>query len=167
VGASLAFVGVIIAVSQGVLTRTVIPRINEKRAALLGISFGAIGYAGLAFAAQGWMTYAWLMAWLVAGMVYPSLNAIMSSQVPGNAQGELQGAVGSLFSLASVIGPPLMTHLFGMFSAGAFSIHLPGAAFLCSALLVVVGALLVLRAARAGVRIPHAHEAEAVSSSGV
>lgn len=166
VGASLAFVGVIIAVSQGLLTRTLIPRINEKRSAMLGMTCGAIGYAGLAFASHGWMMYAWLSAWLGAGMVYPSLNSIMSGQVPPNAQGELQGAVGSLFSLASVIGPPLMTHLFGMFSAGAFSVHLPGAAFLCSALLVVVGAGLVVRAVRAGAKIPHAHAPESASSSG-
>jgi hypothetical protein len=58
-----------------------------------------------------------------------------------------------------------MTHLFGMFSAGAFSIHLPGAAFLCSSLLVVVGAFLALRAVRGGAKIPHAHTPEPISSS--
>ena len=72
----------------------------------------------------------------------------MSQQVPGNAQGELQGAVASLYSLASVLGPPLMTHLFGRFSPPTARVHFPGAAFLCSALLVVVSGVLFVTAIR-------------------
>ena len=78
-----------------------------------------------------------MTAFLAAALVYPSLNAIMSQQVPANAQGELQGAVASLYSIASVIGPPLMTHLFGHFSSPTSGIQLPGAAFPRSSLLVV------------------------------
>jgi DHA1 family tetracycline resistance protein-like MFS transporter len=164
VGASLAFVGLIMAVSQGLLSRAVIPRYKERRTAMLGMVVGAIAYTGFAFATRGWMMYAWLAGWLIAALVYPSLNAIMSQQVPANAQGELQGAVASLYSLASVIGPPMMTQLFGRFSTPESTVKLPGAAFLCSALLVVTsGAFFVhaIRTTRAMRRADLAHESVA------
>jgi DHA1 family tetracycline resistance protein-like MFS transporter len=146
VGGSLAFVGAIMALSQGLLTRVLVPRYGERRTALLGLACGAGAYLGFTFATHGWMMYAWLVAWLGAGMVYPSMNAIMSQQAPANAQGEVQGAVASLYGLAAVIGPPIMTQLFGRFSSGAAPIYLPGAAFVCSAALVTTSATLFVRA---------------------
>ena len=148
VGGSLAFVGMIMAISTGLLTRVVIPRFRERRSAAVGMLVGATAYTGFAFATSGWMMYMWMTGWLAAGLVYPSLNAIMSQQVPANAQGELQGAVASLYSLASIAGPPLMTHLFGRFSAPSSGIQFPGAAFLCSAALVVVSGVLFVTAIR-------------------
>ncbi len=148
VGASLAFVGTIMATSQGVLTRIIVPRYRERRVAFMGLLCGITGYIGLGLATRGWMMYAWMAAWLLAGLAYPSMNAIMSQQVPADAQGELQGGVASLYSLALVVGPPLMTQLFGRFSAETAPIHLPGAAFICSALLAAMSALLFLHALR-------------------
>ena len=58
-------------------------------------------------------------------MSWPSLNALMSQQVPPDAQGELQGGLASLSSLAAVLGPPLMTQLFGKFSEPAGAGALP------------------------------------------
>jgi MFS transporter, DHA1 family, tetracycline resistance protein len=161
VGASLAFVGFIMAVSQGLLTRVVIPRFKERRTAAVGMLFGACAYAGFAFATRGWMMYAWMTAFLAAALVYPSLNAIMSQQVPANAQGELQGAVAGLYSIASIVGPPLMTHLFGHFSSTTSGIQLPGAAFLCSSLLVVICGILFFTAIRRAAAARRANPAPA------
>ena len=148
VGASLAFVGLVMATSQGLLTRVVVPSLGERRTAVIGLVCAICAYAFYAFATRGWMMYAGMLAWLMAGLVYPSMNAIMSQQVPANAQGELQGAVASLYSLAAVLGPPLMTQLFGHFSATTSSIYFPGAAFLCAAFLMVVSGVLLVRALR-------------------
>ena len=167
VGASLAFVGFIMAVSQGLLTRVVIPRFKERRTAMVGMVFGACAYAGFAFATRGWMMYAWMTAFLAAALVYPSLNAIMSQQVPANAQGELQGAVAGLYSIASIVGPPLMTHLFGHFSSTTAGIQLPGAAFLCSSLLVVICGILFFTAVRRAAAVRRANLApESAGASG-
>ena len=51
------------------------------------------------------------------------------AQVPANAQGDLQGAVASVYGLSSIVGPPLMTEVFGYFSAPTARVHFPGAAF--------------------------------------
>jgi DHA1 family tetracycline resistance protein-like MFS transporter len=153
VGASLAFVGLVMATSQGLLTRIVVPSLGERRTAKVGLVCAFCAYIFYAFATRGWMMYAGMVAWLMAGLVYPSMQAIMSQQVPANAQGELQGAVASLYSLAAVIGPPVMTQLFGRFSADTAPLHFPGAAFLCAAILMTVsGALMVRALRRAAVR---------------
>jgi len=148
VGASLAFVGLIMAISQGLLTRVVVPSLGERRTAAIGLLCAFSAYIFYAFASKGWMMYAGMVAWLMAGLVYPSLQAIMSQQVPANSQGELQGAIASLYSLAAVIGPPLMTQLFGRFSGPDAPIHFPGAAFACAALLMSVCGVLLFRALR-------------------
>jgi len=149
VGISLAFGGTIMAFSTAGMTRLLVPRLGEQRAALCGLLWGSAAFIGYAFASRGWMMYAFLVAWLFAGLVLPSIQGLMSRQVPANAQGELQGGVASLYSLTAVIGPPLMTQLFGYFSSERARVHFPGAAFLCAALLAMVGLLLFVRATRA------------------
>ena len=81
------------------------------------------------------MMFAWLATWFFGALVMPSTNALMSHRIEKAAQGELQGAVASLFSLSSIVGPPLMTQLFGRFSAPDAPVRLPGAAFLASTVL--------------------------------
>jgi DHA1 family tetracycline resistance protein-like MFS transporter len=68
-------------------------------------------------------------------MVMPTTNAYLSHRVAPDAQGELQGAVASLFSLGSIVGPPIMTQLFGRFAAADAPLRLPGAPFIASAVL--------------------------------
>ena len=72
----------------------------------------------------------------------------MSGQVPPNEQGELQGALTSLVSLTSIIGPPLMTNLFSFFTSPKAPVHFPGAAFLTGAVLTVISMLLAMKSLR-------------------
>jgi len=135
IGASLAFAGLVMATSQATLLRSLVPQVGERRAALMGIAIACIGYVGYATATRGWMMFAWLLTWFFGATVMPSTNALMSHRVPADAQGELQGALASLFSLSSIVGPPLMTQLFGHFASPESAVHFPGAAFLASAIL--------------------------------
>jgi len=149
VGASLAFVGLLMALSQGVLTRVLIPWLGgDRRAALVGMGAALLAYVGYALATQGWMMYAVGLTTFFFALTYPSMNALASQQIPANAQGELQGAVASLYSLSSIIGPPLFTQIFSRFSDPAGAVYFPGAAFLAAAALTVGCALLFMRAMR-------------------
>jgi DHA1 family tetracycline resistance protein-like MFS transporter len=162
IGASLALVGAIMVVSQAVLLRLLVPRLGERRVALLGITVGVITYAGLGLANAPWMLFAWLAAWFFPAIVFPVTNALMSHRVAPEAQGELQGAVAGLFSLASIVGPLLMTQLFGRFTAPEARLHLPGAAFLASSLLT----LTCLAMFWSATRTPVAPEGVIVRASG-
>jgi DHA1 family tetracycline resistance protein-like MFS transporter len=135
IGASFAMVGVVMASSQAIVMRRLVPRLGERRTALIGITSGMIGYAGFGLATATWMMFALFATWFFAAIVMPTMNAFMSHRISPDAQGELQGAVASLFSLAAIIGPPIMTHLFARFSSPESTVHLPGAAFLAAAVL--------------------------------
>src|ERR1700751_5668835 len=149
VGASLAFVGLLMALAQGVLTRVLIPWLGgERRAALLGMGAALLAYIGYALVTQGWMMYAVGLTTFFFALTYPSMNALASQQIPANAQGELQGAVASLYSLSAIIGPPLLTQIFSRFSDPAGAVYFPGAAFLSAAGLTLICAVLFLRALR-------------------
>ena len=138
IGASLATAGVVIATSQATMMRYIVPRLGERKAAVIGILGGIAAYTGFGLATAGWMMFAALAGWFFGAIVMPTINALMSHRIAHNAQGELQGAVASLFSLSAIIGPPIMTHIFARFTSPASSVHVPGAAFLTAALLATV-----------------------------
>jgi DHA1 family tetracycline resistance protein-like MFS transporter len=146
VGLSLAAAGIVMAICQGGLTGVLVPKLGgERRAALVGLTSGAAVYAIYAFAPYGWVLYIGIVLWGLAAMSWPSLNALMSQQIPANAQGELQGGLASLSSLTAILGPPLMTQLFGWFSDAAAAVYFPGAPFLAAALLALSSAIILLR----------------------
>jgi len=154
IGASLALAGAIMATSQASLMRLVVPRLGERRAALMGITIAGIGYLGYATASAGWMMFAWLATWFFGAIVMPSTNALMSRRVGPDAQGELQGAVACLYSLSSIAGPPLMTQIFGHFAAPGAPLHLPGAAFVAAATLAAASLTVYAFATREPVARP-------------
>lgn len=148
VGYSLMAVGAMMAVVFSVLTRIIVPRIGELRAAYLGMTCGAIGFLGYAYATQSWMLYASMAIWVMFGLAGPSLSAIMSKEVGPTEQGELQGALASLGGLTSVVAPPLLSNLFGYFTSSAAPVYFPGAAFLAAAIFMMLAVLLLATAHR-------------------
>ena len=152
VGYSLAFVGVIMAITQGGLTRVLIPRLGgERKSALVGLLAGALSFLGYAFSSEGWMIYACILSYFIVGLTYPSLNALMSQRLPASAQGELQGGVASLYSLSTIIGPPLFSGALGYFSGGTAPFYFPGAAFIVAAILAVCSVVLLAGAKESAV----------------
>jgi DHA1 family tetracycline resistance protein-like MFS transporter len=149
VGYSLTWVGILMAVAQGLLTRVLIPWLGgERRAALAGMAAALVAYLGYGLATEGWMMYAVGLTTFIVALAYPSLNAIASKQTPADAQGELQGAIACLYSLGAILGPPLMTQIFRYFSAAAAPVHFPGAPFIAAAALTLGSAALLVRALR-------------------
>src|SRR5437667_64006 len=72
------------------------------------------------------------------GLVYPSLQGLMTRRVGPDEQGQLQGALGSLMGIAGVIAPVLFTQVFAAAIGPFRGVGLPGAPFLLAALLLVV-----------------------------
>ncbi len=145
VGYSLGFVGLMIALVQGVLIRPIISKIGQKKAVYLGMSFNAIGFILIATAFQGWMIYVIMIPYAFGGIVGPSLQGIMSSSVAANQQGELQGGLTSLMSVTSIVGPPLMTGIFGYFTDAETHFYLPSAPFYLGSILALLGLFFAYR----------------------
>jgi DHA1 family tetracycline resistance protein-like MFS transporter len=139
---SLVAVGALMALSFAVLPAFLVPRIGETKAVILGFVCAVAAYAGYAFAAKGWIFYAWMIPFTLGGVGGPALNAIMSHQVPATEQGELQGAASSLTSLTSVVAMWAMPTLFAWFTGPSAPVYFPGAAFFAAALCEACGLIL-------------------------
>jgi DHA1 family tetracycline resistance protein-like MFS transporter len=148
VGYSLGFVGLLVAIVQGGLIRIVIPKIGQKWALYIGLCLNSFGLLLFGFASEGWMMFAILIPYALGGIAGPSLQGIVSSQVPATEQGELQGALTSLMSVTSIIGPLLMNNLFSYFTGVNAPIELPGAPFFAGFIMVVVAVYLSVRTLR-------------------
>lgn len=145
VGYSLGFVGLMIAIVQGGLLRIIIPKLGQKRSVYAGLIVYAFGLLLIAFATKGWMMFAFMVPLGLGGIAGPALQGIISSQVPPNEQGELQGALTSMISITSIIGPVLMTSLFSYFTSANAPVNFPGAPFLMGAILTVMSVLFAMR----------------------
>lgn len=146
VGWSLAFTGLVGAIVQGVLARRLIPRYGPRNVVIAGMLSAICGYAIYATASAGWMLYAGILVAGLNGLVFPSIQTIMTSNVAPNEQGELQGAVSSLQSLAAIVGPPLMTSTFAAFSRPSAPVYLPGAPYLLAIGFALVSLFIFQRA---------------------
>lgn len=145
VGTSLAVIGALVAVVQGLLIRIINPRLGSERSVYVGMLLYALGFLLFAFATQGWMMFLFSVPYCLGGIAGPAIQALISAQVPPNEQGELQGGLTSLVSLTSIVGPPLMTSLFAYFTGPKAPVYFPGAPFLLAAILTVISALLAAR----------------------
>jgi DHA1 family tetracycline resistance protein-like MFS transporter len=145
VGLSLGFVGLMVAIVQGGLIRVIIPKLGQEKSLFLGLAINALGLAAFAFASSSWMMYAIMIPFAIGGLAGPAFQGIISNQVGKNEQGELQGGLTSLMSIAAIIGQPLMLGLFRIFTKENAPIYFPGAPFLMGGLLSLISLLLVFR----------------------
>ncbi len=103
IGISLAIVGVVTILVSAFLIQRVVDAFGERRALLIGLLFGAVGfmlYGGnqVLF----WIAIPINMLWMIASSASQSL---MTRRVGKNEQGELQGAINMLRSVGMLIGP--------------------------------------------------------------
>lgn len=148
VGYSLGLVGVLSGLVQGLLIRVTIPKLGQKKSIVIGFAFYTVALTLFAFANQSWMMFAFLIPYCLGGIAGPALQGLISTQIPPNEQGELQGGLTSLMSVTSILGPPLMTNLFAWFTSKSAPVHFPGAPFLMGAILMVASTLLAVRSFR-------------------
>lgn len=145
VGISLAVVGVLVGAVQAGLTRIIIPKIGNEKSIYLGLSLYTLGLVLFAFATQGWMMFAFLVPYCLGGICGPSLQSVISGHVPPNHQGELQGALTSLMSLTTIIGPLIMNGTFAYFTSSKAPFHFPGIHFLIGAACMLFSVIIANR----------------------
>lgn len=145
VGYSLGLVGILIAFVQGGLIRIVIPKTGQKNAVYIGLLMYITGFVLFAFASKSWMMFAFCVPYCLGGIAGPALQGILSTKVPANEQGELQGIMASMMSVSSILGPLLMTNLFSTFTRSNAPVYFPGAPFMAGAILTVISLALCVR----------------------
>jgi DHA1 family tetracycline resistance protein-like MFS transporter len=145
IGISLAVVGISFAIVQGGLIRIIIPKLGNQRSVYVGLAFTTAGFILYALANESWMMFAFTAVYCMGSIAGPALQGIISTNVPPNEQGELQGALTSLMSATAIVGPPLMTNTFAYFTDDHARIYWPGAPMILGAVLMVISTFLARR----------------------
>ncbi len=145
VGLMLAGFGITSAIVGGVLTGPVVRRLGERRALVVGILFGAAGFALMGAAASGLVFLAAIPVLSLWGFISPSANGLMSNRVSAFEQGRLAGVNSSLMAAAGIFGPTIYTESFAHFVEPGGHVHLPGAPFFLAASLMLVSLIPALR----------------------
>ena len=142
IGLSLGLYGIGFALAQGLLVRPAIRILGERRAVVTGMCFNIASFLLLTLVTNGTLLLWLIPLFSIGAIAMPALQGAMSQAAPNNAQGELQGVLGSLSSLSMIVSPLMMTQAFAYFSRPEGTLYLPSAPFLLAAL--IMGLALIL-----------------------
>ena len=145
IGISLAVVGAFTAAISGGLTGRVVAWLGERRTLYIGQFFGAVGMVIAGLARTGGLYIASIPVISMWNISMPAAQGMMTHRVSEREQGELQGAIQSLRSIAFVIGPFLFSGIFAWFINPKLSFYVPGAPYYFAAVLLFTAMLLATR----------------------
>jgi len=148
VGLTLMAVGILNIIVQGGLVKPAVRHLGERGTLYTGLLFGIAGFTAFALAPNAMWMWAALLVFAPMSLFGPGLQSLMSHRVAPHEQGKLQGANGSIVSIAGLIGPVLFTRSFAHFIQTDRPWQLPGAPFFIAAGLLLVALLLALQAAQ-------------------
>jgi DHA1 family tetracycline resistance protein-like MFS transporter len=142
VGLSLAVVGVCAIVVQAGLVGPVVKTLGERRALMFGLAGGIAGFMVMGLAETGLVFSLGIPLLSIWGIANPAISSLMTRRVAASEQGQLQGANSSIQGIANLAGPFVFTLTFAWSIGGGKDAHVPGAAFiLAAAMLVGAGAI--------------------------
>ena len=133
IGVSLTCAGIGMAIVQVKILGPVVARLRERRTAMIGTGVAAAGYMTYALVPIAWVGLIVVFITALQALVQPSLTALISQRAPANAQGEMQGFIGSLNGIGSIAGPLLFNPALAWFTGPTAPVHFPGAAFVIAA----------------------------------
>ncbi len=142
VGYSLAAFGISMVAVQGGLIRLILPWLGQERTVMLGFALNILSFVMIALVPNGWIVLALTPVSALGGIANPALQGIMSSRAGADQQGELQGLISSVGALGMILSPLVMTQIFAVFTGAGAPLHLPGAPFLLSALLMLAAGVI-------------------------
>jgi DHA1 family tetracycline resistance protein-like MFS transporter len=148
VGYSLAFVGVLSILSQTWLVGALTRRLSDRRMAIIGLICMIAGFLLFAFAPWRWVLLPALVIYIAGSIQGTAMQSIVAGVMPDNEQGELQGGLGSLMGLTTLLAPPLLTGSFAWATARTSPVYFPGMPYLIAGVLTFLGLLLLLKGFR-------------------
>lgn len=142
VGISLGAIGLLVGIVQGGLIRVINPKLGNEKSIYVGMALYTVGMFLFATATQSWMMFAFLIPYCLGGIAGPAMQAVVSSQVPANEQGEIQGTLSSLMSASAIVGPPMMSTVFYYFTHKEALFQFAGAPFVLGGILMFLSTII-------------------------
>jgi MFS transporter, DHA1 family, tetracycline resistance protein len=146
VGISLGIVGLLVGVVQGLFSKKAVQKFGNKNTIIIGLSLYAVGCFLFGVAGSTWQMFIFLIPYCSGGICQAALQAVMSKNVPANAQGELQGGITSLQSLSAIISPLIMLGLFTYFTSKKAPFIFAGAPFMMGTIFFVASIFIAVKA---------------------
>lgn len=138
IGASLALVGVAMALCQTFATGRIVTKVGERHTAQIGLTGATMGFAGYMLISNGTLAMVLIVLIAIQSLVQPSLSALLSQRVPADSQGELQGIGGSVMALGAVFAPLAYNPALAFFTSQDTPFRWPGAPFAIAIFFVVL-----------------------------
>ncbi|MBN9304845.1 MAG: tetracycline resistance MFS efflux pump [Devosia sp. 67-54] len=105
IGLSLGAFGLCQALAQAILPGPAVKLLGERAAILAGIAGVSVALVVMALARQGWVVFAVMPVFALGGIGVPALQSLATRQVDAARQGQFQGVLASIVSLASIVAP--------------------------------------------------------------
>ncbi len=107
VGLSLGAFGLFHAGAQAFLPGPITRRLGERNTMYFGMACECASLLVIAFAGmrQGWVVFALMPMFALGAVGMPALQSLATQQADADTQGQLQGVLASVVSLASIFGP--------------------------------------------------------------
>ncbi|MEL6870540.1 MAG: TCR/Tet family MFS transporter [Pseudomonadota bacterium] len=133
IGWSIAYYGVISFIAQAAVIHVLLPRIGVHMAIWIALLLEIVALAGIGMASAGWFVYVMVTLALITTMQDPAIRQKLSSRVPEDAQGELQGGLSALTSIAMIFSPLIYNGTFTLSVGDSPLIDFPGSPFIVAA----------------------------------
>jgi DHA1 family tetracycline resistance protein-like MFS transporter len=155
-GATMAASAMMMILAQIFLVQRVVRGLGERRAMMVALVFGMIGFALYGLAPTPMWFWASMPVMTLWAVFTPAIQSLMTQRVSPSAQGRLQGGLASITALMGVVAPQLYTTLFAMGVTNKLpgGVDLPGAPFLaasgCVAIALIIAYFAVTRSPMSG-----------------
>lgn len=133
IGWSIAYYGVISFIAQAVVLQVLLPRMRMRTAIWIALLVEVVALLGIGLASAGWFVYLMVTTALISTMQDPAIRQTLSARVPEDAQGELQGGLSALTSVAMIVAPLIYNGAFTLTAGDAPLFYFPGSPFVIAA----------------------------------
>lgn len=148
IGLILALWGVLDVAIQALIVGPVVKRIGDRATMVIGLIGGGAGLALIGLATDVPTFITGVVVTAAWGLAMPTSQALMTRLVSETEQGQLQGATMSVASLAGIVSPLFFGWIYGLSVGADPAIPHAGAAFFIGGAVLILSALVGLRAGR-------------------
>jgi MFS transporter, DHA1 family, tetracycline resistance protein len=151
-GWALALVGAGSTIVSAALISVAIRKLGETRTLYTGLLCGIAGFVLFAIAPDTSLFMLGIPFLSLWGLASPAMQSLTSKRVGPSEQGQLQGALMSLFGVAGMIAPLVFTWVFSLAISPERALKLPGTPYWLAALLLAASMVIAWSVTRHAVR---------------
>lgn len=148
VGISLMVVGLMVGIVQGGLIGWTTKKYGNRKTIMFGFLAWTTGMFVFAVAFNEIYLYLGLIPYALGGVAGPTIQGVISNNVPDDEQGNLQGVFTSMVSLTTILGTLMYPFIFYVYAAEDAPVYFPGAAFFVGGFFLVVASIVAYFALR-------------------